>query len=106
MTNNPEIDERTQVPAWPLVILILLTLTPVAVILYDTIQDMPAGMPLMRAISHPDVGGAAKVYAFMIGMLLWLVTVPLTAIYAIVLTVSRTAALLRRRRARNRGENI
>jgi ABC-type sulfate transport system permease subunit len=98
--------ERPQAPAWALVILVLLTLAPVAVILYDTIQDMPAVMRLMRAISDPDVGTGAKVYAILIGMLLWLVTVPLTVIYGIVLAVSHIAAHRRGRSAQNRGEII
>lgn len=107
MTNVPEADaDGGRVPTWPLVILVLLTLAPVAVILCDTIQDMPTGMPLMQAISDPDIGTATKVYAIMIGMLIWLITVPLTVIYGIALTISRIAALLRRRCARTRGDII
>lgn len=67
---------------------------------------MPTGMPLMKAISDPDIGTGDKVYAIMIRMLLWLVTVPLTVICAIVLIVSRITALFRRQHAQARGEII
>lgn len=76
-----------------------MTLAPPAVLLIGTAEVKPVGMPLIRAINDPGIVPASGVYAIMIGMLIWLITIPSAIFYAIVMTGAWIIRLRRRTRS-------